>query len=165
MRLKRSFTALLLLVTVSCSRSDERHDVNVCEALRDAPALLGKQVTIMGWYGAIGFAGSAIGSGKCPQTLIEPRFTPSLEVELADKQKGNAQGFRDILAGGSRATDFSARFTGTLSKRTGQVQSGPVPPDAALNLDDMPYVFDVERIDDLRVERATFLPEPPPETP
>lgn len=153
----------LALISTACSRSAEPPQFDICAALKNAPELIGKRISLVGWFGNVGFATRAMGSGACPEKLIEPMFDKNVIIQFQNEGEPDADRLRSDLSNNVSAPDFYAHFVGRLRKRTGQVQSGPVPMDGQPNLDDMPYVFDIERVTDARFERATFVPEPPPE--
>ncbi len=137
-------------------------EIDTCEAIRRAPELLGKPIKLLGWYGSTGFW-SAIGSGDCRETLIEPKFGPSVIVDTTGLSRSDGTALRislknDVVPFGG----FHGAFFGVLRKRTGAVQSGSVPLDAAPNLHDMPYVMVIDRVADVKFGRATFFEEPPP---
>lgn len=133
----------------------------MCEAVRRTPELLGKQIKLTGWYGSNGFW-DFIGSERCGNSLIEPNFGPHTIIDgpgIPPQQRHTLQTLPNKFT--IPFGDFHGTFYGTLRKRTGAVQSGPVPLDAAPNLDDMPLVLDVDKVSDVKFERSSVFSAPP----
>lgn len=151
-----------MLLASGCAKRPQPPEIDICEAIHRAPELLGKPIRLLGWYGSTGFW-AAIGSGGCRETLIEPKFAQNAVLDTQGLSQSDDAALHDALKNHVLPFgDFHGTFFGVLGKRTGSVQSGPVPLDAAPNLDEMPYVIVIDRVKDVRFERATFREEPPP---
>jgi hypothetical protein len=156
------FVATSILLNVACSSRQEHEDIDVCDAIRRAPELLGKPIRIAAAYDYAGYW-SAIGSSKCPEKLIEPRFGTGLTLQFRDSSPKREHELRDQLASGFPSqTEFQGRFHGTLRKRTNKPLTGPHAPPG---IEDMPYVFDVERVEDVKLGRSVIGEQPPPPPP
>jgi len=150
---RSTVAASALLILTACQRTPG--EIDVCDAIHRAPELLGKPVTLSGWF-SNGYHWSAVGSGDCPQKLIATQFHKHTPISFAKSEQPAADEIRKSLADGwPPRWDFQARFYGVLSRVNGPAPFSP-------SVEEMPYVLDVQRIEGIRIGRATWRKEPPP---
>jgi len=144
--------AFLLALPTGCQHAAP--ELDACEAINQAPNLLGKPVAVTGWYGR-GYHWTGLGSRSCAG-LIEVQIGDKPAVAVADPKDKRAVEAQGLLAQSLPTFwDFRAKFTGVLTKRS---VAQPFSPTA----DAMPYVLAVSRIDDLRIDRAPWRSRPSP---
>ena len=128
--------------------------MNICDAIANGDALVNKTIAISGWYYGDNHS-AALGSGDCPDRLIDPKLLKSTPSTFAQPADSDVEAIRSGLAiGVTPVSQFRGRFTGRLQRRT-------TPQDVEPPISGMPYRFEIERIDAIIPERATFLQPPP----
>jgi hypothetical protein len=155
MRYSAGLIAAALFATLPTACQKASPEIDACEAIKQAPKVIGSPVVVTGWYGS-GYHWAGIGSGGCAG-LIEVQFGKKPAVTVQDPKDKHAEEARKLLAQGLPTFwDFRARFTGVLRKRSVAAPFSP-------SLGAMPYVLDVTSIDGLQIERAPWRSRPPPQ--
>lgn len=142
-----------------CSSHKAEPTLSVCQAVESGPQLERRHINIRGWYGSASGYWSALGQReRCG--LILPEFQIGLPVKFtrATTQEQDDIG-RGLEMGLGTAWDFRATFHGILKRR--EFKNG-----GALGADELPgpqvmgYVLEIDRVDDVNVEKAAWKPEP-----
>lgn len=132
----------------------------VCQTIDNAPRLLGRPIIVQGWYGNVTGYWAALGSSECTDVVIQPEIYRDAKLNFSsasDKVSGHTQ--KMIREGALPLWDFRASFHGILKKRE-------VSPDDKFELHSppgqkfMPYVLEIDEINAIQIEPATFWTEP-----
>lgn len=144
--------AMLLTLPTACQKATP--ELDVCDAIKQGPQLLGKPVVVTGWSGS-GYHWVGLGSSGC-EGLLEVQIGNKPPTTVENPQDKHAIEAQKLLEQGLPTFwDFRAKFTGVLTKRSIGDPYAPA-------LEAMPYVLDVTRIDGLRVGRAPWRSRPAP---
>ncbi|WP_440860821.1 hypothetical protein [Sphingopyxis sp. 22461] len=152
---------LLILVAANlaagCSGSSADAPIDVCDLARSGKKRINDSVTVRAWYG-FNYHGSLMGSDRCRNFSIDPDFRPNLRSSFLNPKHSSVGDTRSAFKiGMGGPDDYHADFTGILRKRNTSTAGDPhLPP-----MDEMPYVLEIDRVDNVRFEQATFWPPPP----
>lgn len=131
--------------------------MDMCELAQSGEERINSTVTVRAWYGSNDH-GSLIGSDQCRNFLIDPKFKPNLRSSFLNPKHSSAGNTRIAFTiGMGGPDDYRADFTGVLRKRD-NFTAGDIhlPP-----MDEMPYVLEIQGVDNIRFERAKFWLLPP----
>lgn len=144
-------------LAAGCSGSVKNPPIDVCDLARSGERRINDTVTVRAWYG-VNNHGSLIGSDQCRNFLIDPVFKPNLRSSFLNPKHSAVGSTRSAFTiGMGGPDDYHADFTGILRKRNISAASNPhLPP-----MDEMPYVLEINRVDNVRFEQATFWLPPP----
>lgn len=164
-RLGRAAASLLAILIVGCSPDRTSPPaakvVNVCEAIDSGHDQLGRRITVVGWLD-ISRHESRIGDANCPSqrrfTYLAARFKTPVVVTVADpNDQQSAQVAADLrrypigVEWGMRG-----RFIGRLLVRPSpEVETAFDPPTEVV-----PFIFEIEEIQGMKVERPPYYPPP-----
>ena len=137
-------------------------NLTVCQTIDIAPQSVGRPIIVQGWHGNITGYWAALGSGECPDVLIQPKIDRDAKLNFAAApEEGSDHTQKMIREGFVPLWDFRASFHGILKKRE-------VSPDDKFKFHSppgpkfMPYVLEIDEINAIQMEPATFWTEPPP---
>ena len=144
-------------LAAGCSDSSADALTDVCDLAQSGERRINETVTVRAWYG-FNDHGSLLGSQDCQNFRIAPHFKSDLRSSFLDPKHpsvGNTRSAFKVGMGGSY--DYHADFTGILRKRSiSTVGDMHLPP-----IEEMPYVLEIYRVDNVRFEQATFRRPPP----
>jgi hypothetical protein len=164
MRVVPKLIKLSVCVGILCANSGDPivPRLTVCQAIEIAPQLLGRPIIVQGWYGNTTGYWGAVGDGDCTEVLIEPKIDRDAKLNFAAASDEVSDHTQKMIRGGFWPLwDFRASFHGILKKR--EVSPDDQPELHGLPAQKvMPYVLEIDQIDRIQIERATFWTEPPP---
>lgn len=136
--------------------------LTVCQTIDIAPQLVGRPIIVQGWYGNMTGYWAALGSGECTGVFIHPKIDRDAKLNFAAaSDEGSDHTQKMIRDGFLPVWEFRASFHGILKKRE-------VSPDDKFKLHSppgqkfMPYELEIDEINAIQIEPATFWAEPPP---
>lgn len=164
MRVVPKLIKMSVCVGILCANSCDPIEpiLTVCQTIDMAPQLVGRPIIVQGYYGNITGYWAALGSGECTDALIQPKIDRDAKLNFATaSEEGSDHTLKMIREGFLPIWEFRASFHGILKKRE-------VSPDDKLKLHSppgqkfMPYVLEIDEINAIQIEPATFWEEPPP---
>lgn len=151
-------------VGILCANSSDpiKPSLTVCQTIDIAPELIGQPIIVQAWYGNVTGYWAALGSSECTDFLIKPEIDRGAKLNFAAPSDEGADHTQKMIREGLLPLwEFRASFHGTLKKRE-------VSPDDRRTLHSppgqkfMPYVLEIDEINAIQIEPATFWTEPPP---